>query len=61
MKLVYCVTRNEWFDNAPDNTDGVEDFDDLVEAIKRCDILNKQTPQHVNVEYYVRVFYYWSK
>ena len=61
MKIIYRIVRNEWFENKPDLTEGVKDYDDAEEALIEKKRLNDLVPVDQNVQYHVQALDYWNK
>lgn len=60
MKIVYRVMRNQWFDDKPDLTEGIEAFDDPVQALNESHRLNATVIEGQNVQYHVQAIDYWK-
>lgn len=60
MKIVYRVMRNQWFDDKPDLTEGIETFNDPVTALTESHRLNATVVEGENVQYNVQAIDYWK-
>lgn len=52
--------RNQWFDDKPDLTEGIETFDDPVTALTESHRLNATVIEGENVQYNVQAIDYWK-